>query len=54
LLSGTARSVDAFNVLDQQYFAADLSNEMVQKRIAEAVADQITLQLVAYFNRQAV
>jgi LPS-assembly lipoprotein len=53
LTSGTARSVDGFNVIDQQYFAADLESETVTKRVAEAVADQIALQLAAYFNRRA-
>ena len=53
LTSGTARSLDAVNVLKEQYFAADLGNEAAQKRIADAVADQITLQLAAFFNRRA-
>jgi LPS-assembly lipoprotein len=53
LTSGTARSVDGFNVIDQQYFAADLESETVTKRVAEAVADQIALQLAVYFNRHA-
>jgi LPS-assembly lipoprotein len=53
LASGTARSVDAVNVLREQYFAADLGNEAAQRRIAQQVAEQITLQLAAYFSRQA-
>lgn len=53
LTSGSARSVDAYNVLDQQYFAADLSVEALTKRIAEALADQITIQLAAYFRKRA-
>jgi len=53
LTSGTARNVDGYNVLDQQYFASDLENEVVLKRVAEALADQISLQLAAWFNKQA-
>jgi LPS-assembly lipoprotein len=53
LATGTARSLDAVNVLKEQYFAADLGNEAAQVRIANAVADQITGQLAAFFNRRA-
>lgn len=52
LTSGQARSFDAINLLNQQYFASDLETEVVQRRIAEAVADQITIQLAGYFTRQ--
>ncbi len=51
--SGTARSVDGYNVLDQQYFAADLEGDRVNKRVAEAVADQIALQLAVWFDKRA-
>lgn len=53
LISGNARYVDAINQFQEQYFAADLNTEAARQRIAEAVADQITLQLAAYFNRVA-
>ncbi|MBN8889233.1 MAG: hypothetical protein ABS99_08670 [Acetobacteraceae bacterium SCN 69-10] len=53
LTSGTARQMDGYNIVGQQYFAADLESEAVQRRIAEAVADQITLQVAAFFNRHA-
>lgn len=53
LTSGTARSVDGMNLFDQQIFAADLETEVVQQRIAEAVADEITQQLAIYFDHQA-
>jgi LPS-assembly lipoprotein len=53
LVTGSARAVDAYNILDQEYFAADLSNEAVTKRIAEALADQITTQLAGYFRKRA-
>lgn len=53
LTAGYAKAVDAFNILDSQYFAADLENEAVQKRLAEALADQITLQLAVFFRKRA-
>lgn len=53
LTSGTARSVDGLNVFDQQFFAVDLETEVVQQRIAEAVADEITRQLAIWFDQRA-
>ncbi len=53
ITNGSAKSVDGFNVISEQYFAADLSNEAVQRRIAEALADQITLQLASFFRKRA-
>ena len=43
------------NIFDTQYFAADLETEAVQRRLAEALADQITIQLAIFFRnaRQA-
>ncbi|CAH2600891.1 conserved protein of unknown function [Rhodovastum atsumiense] len=49
--SGAARSVDGLNVFNQQYFATELEGEAVTKRITEALADQITLQLATYFDK---
>ncbi len=54
IASGVARVVDGYNVFDQQYFAADLSSEAVQRRIAEAVADKITLQIATHFKKSPV
>ena len=53
LASGTARSTDGLNLFDQQFFALDLESDAVQRRVTEAVADQITLQLAAFFARRA-
>ena len=53
LSTGFAKAVDAYNIIDSQYFAMDLENEAVQKRLAEALADQITLQLAVYFRKRA-
>ena len=49
--SGNARSLDGLNILDQQYFEADLAGETVTKRLAANLADQITLALASYFAR---
>ena len=51
--SGSAKAVDGFDVLDQQYFAADLSTEQIQRRLASQLADQITLQLAVFFRHRA-
>ncbi len=53
LTTGSARTLDGFNVFSQQYFGATLENEVVQKRMAEALADQVALQLATWFNRRA-
>lgn len=50
---GHARAMDAFNILDNEYFASDLSNEATLRRLAEAVADQIQGQLGAFFAARA-
>lgn len=52
LTHGLANAVDDYNVFDQQYFAADLSNDAAQRRLANAIADQVTLQLASYFNHR--
>ncbi|MBO0712206.1 MAG: hypothetical protein J2P47_13105 [Acetobacteraceae bacterium] len=49
----TVRAVDGINILNEQYFAADLETETVQRRMAETLADQIVLQLAVFFRRRA-
>jgi LPS-assembly lipoprotein len=53
LSSGYAKAVDGLNLIDTQYFAADLENEVVTRRLANALADQITVQLAAFFRKRA-
>lgn len=53
LIDGSVRAADALNLLDSQYFASSLETTTIQKRIAQELADQITLQLAAYFRRRA-
>lgn len=50
--SGSARAVDGFNLYDQQYFAADQETDAVERRMAQAVADQIALQLASFFAKR--
>ena len=52
LVSGSAREVDAVNVINQQFFAAELTSAAVQRRMVEAVAEQIATQLAVYFARK--
>jgi LPS-assembly lipoprotein len=52
LTTGSARAMDNFNILDEQYFAADQENDFADARLARAVADQITLQIAAYFRHR--
>ena len=51
LASGTARSVDGYNILDEQFFYATQEQEETQRRQAEALANQIALALGVYFDR---
>ncbi len=54
LTTGWARQMDGFNILNQQYFQSDMESDAVRRRMIEALADQITLQVAAYFkNRPA-
>lgn len=53
LAAGQARAVDGYNILNQQYFFGDLSNDASQKRLAEALADQIAIQVATWFRSHA-
>ena len=44
--------MDGYNVFVNQYFAADLESEAVIRRLADAVAEDITQQLAVWFDRQ--
>lgn len=52
LANGSAREVDAVNVINQQFFGAELTSTAVQRRMVEAVAEQIATQLAVYFARK--
>ncbi len=53
LASGSARAIDALNIFDSQYFAADVQTEAEQKRMAENIATQIATRVGVYFRQQA-
>ncbi len=53
LASGHAKAVDGYNILNQQYFFSDLSNEDAQKRLADTIADQIAIQVAIWFRGHA-
>lgn len=53
LKAGSAREVDGYNVFNNQYFASDQENDVVQRRMVEALSEQIALQLAIYFNQRA-
>lgn len=52
LTSGTSRVVDGYNILNQQYFAADLESEAAVRRTMETLADLIVTQVATWFDRQ--
>ncbi len=51
LATGKVRSVDGYNVIDEQYFYMDLSEEATQRRLADALADQIVTGIGVYFTK---
>ena len=51
LASGAAHALDGYDVINQQFFAADLSRGVTVQRIDNALADQIVQQLAIYFRR---
>ncbi len=53
LTSGSARALDQINLFGDQTFYSLLATEATQKRLAEALADQIALQLAVWFNQRA-
>ena len=51
LASGNARTVDGFNQIDQQYFQTTESNDALIDRATANLADQVSLQVAAWFKR---
>ena len=51
LTEGSERLMDGFDIFDSQYFAVDLDNEAVQRRLATAMAERITLRLAMWFHQ---
>ncbi len=51
--NGTARSVDGYNVLNQEFFALELEGDAATRRVTSALADQVTVQLASFFANRA-
>ena len=49
--SGSASAVDGYDILDQQYFSADLEGRAATRRLAGALARQIATELAARLGR---
>ena len=52
ITSGSVRALDGLDIVNEQYFAADLEGDQIERRLAEAIADRITMQLAAFYARQ--
>jgi len=50
ITGGTVRTLDGYNVIDEQYFYSDLALDTVYRRVADQLADQITQALSVYFR----
>ncbi len=51
---GTVRSLDGYNIIDEQFFYATLSEEAAERRLASALADQIVQGVAVYFRSHPV
>lgn len=49
--NGFERTLDAYNIQGVQLFAADASREAMERRLAEQLADEVTLRLAMQFRR---
>lgn len=50
LMSHVAQATDSLNAFDNQPFGQELETSVVDKRLADAIADQITTRLAHYFT----
>lgn len=48
--TGHAHAIDGYNFIDQQFFDSTLEDEKVRWRLSRQIADQITMELLAYFK----
>lgn len=49
ITSGSARALDAIDLTNAQFFAADLETQAAYQRMADTLADQVVAQLASYF-----
>ena len=50
LASGSAITVDGFNIIQTQYFESIMANDTTNERVAGNLADRITAQLASWFE----
>lgn len=53
IAKGSGRVTDGYDVFNSQYFAQDMENDQVTRRIALAIADQVVLQIALHFRHPA-
>lgn len=53
LATGVALAQDGYSVIVDQYFYSDLYTTVIDRRFADAIADQIVIRLAAYFRNRA-
>ncbi len=51
VVTGRSFAVDAFNIVPNEFFAAQLSGEAAEARLAERLAEDIVSQLAAFYAR---
>ena len=54
VVNGVERTIDAFNVPPNQYFATDSSREAAERRLAETLADEVVQRLAMRFRTAGV
>ena len=52
IANGQSRAIDAFNVPENQYYATDSSNYAMQRRLVEAVADQVFIRVATELRKR--
>lgn len=53
IATGTERENDAYNIPDQQFFAAEASRDAMERRLVESLSDSIAQRLAVTFHRRA-
>lgn len=49
--NGFERTVDAYNIEGNQFFAADMSRDAMERRLAEQLAEEVVVRLALQFRR---
>lgn len=49
---GTVRTIDAYNIPDLQFFAAEMSRDDMERRIVQEVGERITIAVAAHLRRR--